>query len=139
MRHLLIGLLISYKKYRKFLEYHGNINQTSIVGIDNPNSRLYPNNTRGDYYDKDGRLKNVQTGKTSGQQHLDMDLYDYKYRLIYSHVNMLMVKQWLDLRTTGLERKARWTDQDFNGAQPHFQVQAVPEQEKAGQNQERPA
>jgi hypothetical protein len=107
MRHLLIGLLISYKKYRKYLEYHGNINQTSIVGVENKDSLLYPNNIRGDYYDKDGRLKNVNTGKTSGQQHLDMDLYDFKYRLILSHVNMLMVKEWLDFRTMGLERKAR--------------------------------
>ena len=107
MRHLLIGLLISYKKYRKYLEYHGNINQTSIIGVDNEKAELYPNNTRGDYYDKDGRLKSVNTGKTSGQQHLDMDLYDFKYRLIYSHVNMLTVKEWLNLRTIGLERKAR--------------------------------
>lgn len=107
MRHILIGILISYKNYRKYLEYHGNINQTSIVGIDNIDSKLYPNNTRGDFYDNDGRLKNVHTGRTSGQQHLDMDLYDFKYKLIYSHVNMLMVKEWLDLRTLGLERKAR--------------------------------
>lgn len=107
MRHLLIGLLISYKKWRKKLEYHGNVNQTSIVGIQNQGAKLYPNNHRGDFYDKKGHLKSVMNNKKSGQDHLDMDLYDFKYRLIYSHVNMLTVKEWLEHRTMGLQRKAR--------------------------------
>ena len=108
MRHLKIGLLISYKKYRQKLQYHGNINQTSIVGLNNSSGELYPNNTRGDFFDENGNLKNKYNNKKSGQNHLDMDLYHFKYRLIYSHVNMLTVKEWLDQRTDGLQRKARY-------------------------------
>lgn len=107
MRHLLIGLLLSYKNWRKKLHYHGNVNQNSIIGIDNPEAKLYPNNYRGDYYDEYGRLKNVRNDKKSGQEHLDMDLYDFKYRLIYHHVNMLTIKEWLKKRTDALNKGAR--------------------------------
>lgn len=107
MRHLLIGILLSYKSWRKKLHYHGNINQNSIIGIDNPEAKLYPNNTRGDYYDEFGRLKNLRNDKKSGQEHLDMDLYDFKYRLIYHHMNMLTIKEWLGRRTAALNKGAR--------------------------------
>ena len=106
MRHLLIGLLVSYKRYRRHIEYHGNINLTSIIGVKNPNSALYPNNTRGNYYDNDGKLNYFNNGNTSGQQFPYMDLYDFKYRLIYSHMDMLMTKEWLNLRKQELKQRA---------------------------------
>ena len=107
IRHLLIGILISYRRYRKRLQFHGNINQTSIVGIQNLNEELYPNNTRGDFYDSKGKLKNKKNGKRSGQGHLKFDLYDFRYRLIYHHANMLTVKEWLNFRILALKKKAR--------------------------------
>ena len=107
IRHLLIGVLVSYRRFRKILQYHGNVNQSSIVGLDNPGSKLYPNNTRGDFYDMSGKLKSKKNGKKSGQEHLDMDLYDFKYRLILNHNNMLAIKEWLDFRDNALKLKAR--------------------------------
>lgn len=107
MRHLLIGILLSYRNYRRTLGFHGQVTQTSIVGVDNPGGKLYPNNFRGDYYDANGQLKSKKTGRTSGQEHLNMDLYDFQYRLIYHHRNMLTIKEWLDMKTGALALKAR--------------------------------
>ena len=107
MRHLLIGVLISYRNYRKKLGFHGQVTQTSVVGVENTGTKLYRNNYRGDYYDQNGNLKNKINGKKSGQEHLDLDLYDFKYRLIYHHRNMLTTKEWLDMKTNALNKKAR--------------------------------
>lgn len=107
MRHLLIGMLVSYRNYRHTLGFHGQVTQTSIVGVDSQGAGLYPNNYRGDYYDEYGKLKNKTNGKKSGQEHLDMDLYDFRYRLIYHHRNMLTTKEWLDMKTNALRLKAR--------------------------------
>lgn len=108
MRHVLIGILVSYRDYRKTLGFHGQVTQTSVVGVENLEAKLYPNNYRGDYYDQNGKLKNKMNGKTSGQEHLDLDLYDFRYRLIYHHKNMLTVKEWLDMKTKALNLKARY-------------------------------
>lgn len=107
MRHLLIGLLLSYRNYKKTLGFHGQANQTSIVGVVNPGAKLYRNNYRRDFYDEHGNLKNKANGQTSGQEHLDLDLYDFRYRLIYQHKNMLTVKEWLDTKTAALKLKRR--------------------------------
>jgi hypothetical protein len=107
MRHLLIGILISYRNYRKTLGYHGQVTQTSIVGVENTGTKLYRNNYRGDFYDEFGKLKNKVNGKKSGQDHLDLDLYDFQYRLIYHHRNMLTIKEWLNMKTSALKLKAR--------------------------------
>ena len=108
MRHLLIGVLISYRNYRKTLGYHGQVTQTSIVGVENKGTKLYRNNYRGDFYYENGKLKNKVNGKKSGQDHLDLDLYDFQYRLIYHHRNMLTIKEWLNMKTSALKLKARY-------------------------------
>lgn len=107
MRHLVIGVLLSYRQYKKTLGFHGQVTQTSIVGVINPGAELYRNNYRGDFYDENGNLKNKINGKRSGQEHLDLDLYGFKYRLIYQHRNMLTIKEWLDMKTSALNLKRR--------------------------------
>lgn len=107
MRHLLIGLLVSYRQYRKFVGFHGQVSQTTVVGVENPQGSLYPNNERADFYDSTGKLKNKLDGKISGQEHLDIDLYDFRYRLIYQHLHMTTIKQWLDKRINALDKKAK--------------------------------
>lgn len=104
MRHLLIGILVSYRHFRLKLEFHGNINQTSVVGVENEKMDLYPNNIRGKYYQM------YQRQAYENQKEKDnkiYDLYDFKYRLIYHHANMITVKEWLGFRIRSLKRGAR--------------------------------
>ena len=108
MRHILIGLLKSYKSFRHKLEFHGNVNQTSIIGVENPHGQLYPNNIRGDLYSNAGKLKSTFRPKGAAKQKgPDLNLFLFKYRLIYSHVNMLTVKEWLEKRHKSLNNRAR--------------------------------
>lgn len=104
MRHLLIGILVSYRHFRMRLEFHGNINQTSIVGVENERNALYPNNIRGRYY-QNYQKQAFQNQKDKKKE--IYDLYDFKYRLIYHHANMITIKEWLDYRIKSLKRGAR--------------------------------
>lgn len=97
MRHILIGVIVSYREYRKKLEFHGSINQKSIIGISNPEAKLYPNNTKGDLFNSDFQ----------NQHKLESELYYYKYRLIYHHGIMLTIKEWLNNRESALKKNRK--------------------------------
>ena len=92
MRHILIGVLISYREYRKHLHFHGSINQKSIIGISNPLGELYPNNTKGDLFNSALNNKNK----------VESELYFYKYRLIYHHGLMFTIKEWINVKESAL-------------------------------------
>lgn len=98
MRHLLIGVLYSYRQYRQHVAYHGKISQTSIVGVEQSSLALYPNQSRANIYKEDSRVGGNLNEINSKKSESEIDVFCFKYRLIYNHLNMITIKEWLDKR-----------------------------------------
>ena len=95
MKHLLIGLLISYKKLLNNVSFHGNINHTSVIGIDNNSNQEFSNQ------------KSFTSSKASHLNAIQGDFITYRYRLTYHHLNMISVKEWLDQKNTQLSEGSK--------------------------------
>ena len=82
IKYILKKLLESYKTYRNYLEFHGNISQSSIVpSIKNK----FDTN---EIQDHDGIIGN-------------------NFYLSYDHQNMLTVKEWLHFRYNRLQKNSK--------------------------------
>ena len=107
MRHLIIGILISYRKYRNFVGFHGHVSHSSVVGVENSSGGLYRNNCKGKYYDENGNLKLKKIKTMDGKEESKIDIYDFRYRLIYHHGNMVTIKDWLNKRIISLQNSSK--------------------------------
>jgi hypothetical protein len=92
MKHLLIGLLISYKKLVSHVPYHGNITHTSVIGIEQ-NSLQDFSNQKSDF--------------SSEFSNLEGDFITYKYRLTYHHLNMVSVEEWVEQKLSKLAQGSK--------------------------------
>lgn len=103
LNHLLIGILVSYRNYRKKIGFHGHISHNSIVGIEDPSKSVYIS-SRG-VKSKTNGVINASHSKGKGPS--QAELFDYKYKLIYHHGNMLTIKEWLHKRKQAIENNAK--------------------------------
>lgn len=84
LKHLLQELLSSYRHFRNFLEFHGGINQSSIIP------------------------KEVNIFDTNIEKQTN-SIMNYSFDINYTHAHMLTVKEWLD-HNLGRLRKGRKSD-----------------------------
>ena len=82
IKFILKNLLQSYKNYRTYLEFHGNISQSSIISS---MSNKFDTNTA-DTNDK---------------------IMGNKFYLSYNHQNMLTVKEWINFRFNRLKKNSK--------------------------------
>ena len=82
LKHILKEFLTSYKSYRKYLEFHGNINQSSVVPS-------IPNK-----FDTNTTLESDE-------------IMRIKFNLSYNHTNMLTVKEWIHFRLNRLKKNSK--------------------------------
>ena len=95
MRHLLVGLLLSYRKLLDKVEFHGGINQNSVIGVD--------------------KAKDLEVNYnlfTKGQplfwnQKLRREYKAYNYQLIYHHKHMLSISEWVKERFDKLQKGSK--------------------------------
>jgi hypothetical protein len=95
MKHLLIGLLISYKKLVTHAPFHGNINHTSVIGIEQ------------DFLEKFSNRKSMKSSNLSNLNQIQADFITYKYRLTYHHLNMISIREWLNQRQAKLSEGSK--------------------------------
>lgn len=91
MKHLLIGLLISYKKLRSKVEFHGFINHNSVIGTEEDGARKF------------SLRQSIGSNDVSEINRLQQEFITYKYQLTYHHLNMVTVSDWLRLKRLKLE------------------------------------
>lgn len=107
MRHLLIGLLVSYRQHRRSFGFHGQIGQMSIVGVEHSSGALYPNNSRGNIFNQKSMANGAGPGSERGSAEDSLEPFGFRYRLIYHHFHMLTIKEWLDKRMQAQRVKAK--------------------------------
>lgn len=90
MKHLLIGLLISYKKLLSKVAFHGFISHNCVIGSEQSSGIQFP----------------PQLGRgfseASEADRLPEDFITYKYQLTYHHLNMVSIREWLGFKRRAL-------------------------------------
>lgn len=107
MRHLLIGILLSYRKYRRHVSFHGQVSQLAIVGIEQSSPAFYRNNSRKNLHDEYPNLNSRLNQSQSQSPESNIDFFMFRYRLIYHDSHMITVKEWLDKRLNSQRNKKK--------------------------------
>lgn len=102
LNHLLIGVLASYRTYLKSVAFHGHVSHSSIIGIDSPSGSNAPQPNRRHSFINGSSAEAKKGGETPLQE-----LFDYRYKLIYHHDNMITIKEWLNKRILAIEENAK--------------------------------
>lgn len=97
MRHLMIGLLVSYRNFRRLVAFHGDVHPASVVAVEEKSWAAGEKKLR----------KTFQFHKDSKAQSAQVDFFAFRFRLIYHHGNMLSPEEWLRRRLALLESGSR--------------------------------